>query len=110
MRGHMPIVPLMPGIIMCESAAQLSSYFAQKFDLLGCRVVGFGGLDEVRFRGTVFPGDRLVIVVQSLKVRRNAMILCKFQGFVRQNMVVEGKIMGICLPIDVVRPLEPAQP
>ena len=100
-RGHMPIMALMPGVVMCEAAAQLSSYFAQKFDLLGCNVVGLGGLEEVRFRGTVVPGDRLVVVVQRLKVRRGAMILCRFQGFVREALVVEGKIMGISLPIDL---------
>jgi 3-hydroxyacyl-[acyl-carrier-protein] dehydratase len=102
-RGHMPNVPIMPGVMMCETAAQLSSYFAQKYDLLGCNVVGFGGLEEVRFRGTVVPGDRLVVVVERLKVRRNAMILCRFQGFVRETLVVEGKLMGICLPIDPPR-------
>ena len=102
-RGHMPNLPIMPGVMMCETAAQLSSYFAQKYDLLGCRVVGFGGLEEVRFRGTVVPGDRLVVVVERLKVRRNAMILCRFQGFVRETLVVEGKLMGICLPIDPPR-------
>jgi 3-hydroxyacyl-[acyl-carrier-protein] dehydratase len=102
-RGHMPTVPLMPGVIMCETAAQLSSYFAQKYDLLGCKVVGLGGLEEVRFRGAVVPGDRLVVVVERLKVRRNAMILCHFQGFVRETLVVEGKIMGISLPIDPPR-------
>ncbi len=100
-RGHMPNVPLMPGVMMCETAAQLSSYFAQKYDLLGCKVVGLGGLEEVRFRGTVVPGDRLVVVVERLKVRRNAMILCRFQGFVSESLVVEGKIMGISLPIDL---------
>jgi len=102
-RGHMPSVPIMPGVMMCETAAQLSSYFAQKYDLLGCNVVGFGGLEEVRFRGTVVPGDRLVVVVERLKVRRNAMILCRFQGFVRDTLVVEGKLMGICLPIEPPR-------
>ena len=102
-RGHMPSVPIMPGVMMCETAAQLSSYFAQKYDLLGCNVVGFGGLEEVRFRGTVVPGDRLVVVVERLKVRRNAMILCRFQGFVRETLVVEGKLMGICLPIEPPR-------
>jgi 3-hydroxyacyl-[acyl-carrier-protein] dehydratase len=100
-RGHMPIMALMPGVVMCEAAAQLSSYFAQKFDLLGCNVVGLGGLEEVRFRGTVVPGDRLVVVVERLKARRGAMILCRFQGFVREALVVEGKIMGISLPIDL---------
>jgi len=99
-RGHMPGVPLMPGVVMCEAAAQLSSYFVQKCDLLGCPVVGLGGLEEVRFRGAVVPGDRLVVVVESLKLRRGAVVLCHFQGFVRQSMVVEGKIMGVCLPID----------
>jgi 3-hydroxyacyl-[acyl-carrier-protein] dehydratase len=102
-RGHMPSFPIMPGVMMCETAAQLSSYFAQKYDLLGCNVVGFGGLEEVRFRGTVVPGDRLVVVVERLKVRRNAMILCRFQGFVRETLVVEGKLMGICLPIEPPR-------
>jgi 3-hydroxyacyl-[acyl-carrier-protein] dehydratase len=99
-RGHMPNMPIMPGVVMCEAAAQLSSYFAQKYDLLGCQVVGLGGLEDVRFRGTVVPGDRLVVVVQRLKVRRGSMILCRFQGFVRETLVVEGKIMGISLPVD----------
>ena len=103
-RGHMPSYPLMPGVIMCEAAAQLSSYFAQREDLLGCEVIGFGGMDEVRFRGTVVPGDRLVVVVQSLKIRRGMMIWCRFQGFVRQAMVVEGKILGVCLAIDPTTP------
>jgi 3-hydroxyacyl-[acyl-carrier-protein] dehydratase len=99
-RGHMPNMPIMPGVVMCEAAAQLSSYFAQKYDLLGCKIVGLGGLEDVRFRGTVVPGDRLVVVVQRLKVRRGSMILCRFQGFVRETLVVEGKIMGISLPVD----------
>ncbi len=99
-RGHMPNMPIMPGVVMCEAAAQLSSYFAQKYDLLGCKIVGLGGLEDVRFRGAVVPGDRLVVVVQRLKVRRGSMILCRFQGFVREMLVVEGKIMGISLPVD----------
>jgi 3-hydroxyacyl-[acyl-carrier-protein] dehydratase len=100
-RGHMPKAPLMPGVIMCEAAAQLASYFVQKFDLLGAKVVGFGGLEEVKFRGGVVPGDRLVIVVQLLKVRRGAMIVCRFEGFVNQEMVVEGRLKGIPLPLDL---------
>jgi 3-hydroxyacyl-[acyl-carrier-protein] dehydratase len=100
-RGHMPKAPLMPGVIICEVAAQLASYFTQKYDLLGAKVVGFGGLEEVKFRGGVLPGDRLVMVVQLLKVRRGAMIVCRFQGFVREQMVVEGMLKGIPLPLDL---------
>jgi 3-hydroxyacyl-[acyl-carrier-protein] dehydratase len=100
-RGHMPKAPLMPGVIICEVAAQLASYFVQKFDLLGAKVVGFGGLEEVKFRGGVLPGDRLVMIVQLLKVRRGAMIVCRFQGFVKETMVVEGRLKGIPLPLDL---------
>jgi len=41
-RGHMPNMPLMPGVFMCEAAAQVCSYVTQKFDLLGADMVGFG--------------------------------------------------------------------
>src|SRR5262249_5992538 len=111
-RGHMPKAPLMPGVIMCEAAAQLASYFVQKYDLLGAKVVGFGGLEEVKFRGGVLPGDRLLIVVQLLKVRRGAMIVCRFEGFVNQELVVESRLKGIPLPLDLeaLGLIEPAAP
>jgi 3-hydroxyacyl-[acyl-carrier-protein] dehydratase len=98
-RGHMPRNPIMPGVIMCEAAAQVASFVAQKFDLLGAKVLGFGGLDEVAFRGPVVPGDRLVLAIEMVRVRRGAMIVARFQGFVRGALVVEGKLKGIPLPI-----------
>jgi 3-hydroxyacyl-[acyl-carrier-protein] dehydratase len=100
-RGHMPGRPLMPGVMMCEAAAQLASYFTLKYDLLGGGMVGFGGLEEVRFRDPVIPGDRLLMIVRRVKVRRGRMIVCDFQGFVRQQMVVEGVIKGVPLPVDL---------
>ena len=102
-RGHMPGMPLMPGVLICESAAQLCSYFAHKHHLLGdCKVVGFGGLEEVRFRDPVRVGDRLVIVCKMIKVRPGAIIVCRFQAFVQQSMVADGKIKGIPLPVDAL--------
>lgn len=101
-RGHMPGMPLMPGVIICEAAAQMCSYFTLKYDLLGCKVVGLGGLEEVRFRDPVRPGDRLVVACQQLRVRRAAMIVCRFQAFVDGNLVADGKIKGIPLPIDAL--------
>jgi 3-hydroxyacyl-[acyl-carrier-protein] dehydratase len=100
-RGHMPGMPLMPGVMMCEAAAQLASYYVQKHDLLGTAMVGFGGMDEVRFRAPVIPGDRLVVIVQLTKVRRGRMIECRFQGWVRDTLVVDGMIIGIPLPVDL---------
>ena len=95
-RGHMPGMPLMPGVIMCEAAGQLSSYYIHKFNLME-GVIGFGGLQDVRFRGVVRPGERFVIVCRLLKVRRTIMT-CEFQCFVRQSLVCEGILKGIALP------------
>jgi 3-hydroxyacyl-[acyl-carrier-protein] dehydratase len=100
-RGHFPSRPLMPGVLMCEAAAQLSSFYTQKHNLLDAKVIGFGGLEEVRFREPVVPGDRLVIAVERVRVRPRAMIVCRFQGLVRESIVVDGIIKGVPLPDDL---------
>ena len=102
-RGHVPDLPLMPGVVMCESAAQISSYYTQRFDLLGAEMVGFGGLEEVRFRDMVVPGDRFYVACQLIRVRRNRMIVANFQGYLEGRVVVEGRIKGIPLPISAMK-------
>ena len=99
-RGHMPGMPLMPGVVMLEAVAQVCCYFAHKYDLLGTSMVGFGGLEEVRFRDPVVPGDRLVVMCQLVKARRNRLIVCRFQGAVEGNLVLEGILKGIPIPVD----------
>jgi 3-hydroxyacyl-[acyl-carrier-protein] dehydratase len=101
--GHMPGLPLMPGVVMLESIAQLCSFVTQKYDLLGAQMVGFGGLEDVRFRDVVLPGDRLIVMCKLDKVRRGRMIICEFQGVVQDRIVVEGLLKGIPIPVDVVR-------
>ena len=103
-RGHMPGLPLMPGVLMCEAAAQVASYYAIKENLMNTEMVGYGGLDDVRFRGVVRPGDRFVIAVRLLKVRR-LMLTCEFQCFVGENIVCEGVLKGISLPVDALKEL-----
>jgi 3-hydroxyacyl-[acyl-carrier-protein] dehydratase len=98
-RGHMPGMPLMPGVVMCESAAQLCSYHVQRHNLMDAEMIGFGGMDEVRFRGTVVPGDRLVIAAQKLQLRPGAMVRCRFQCYVREQIVCDGQIRGIPIPV-----------
>ena len=99
-RGHMPGMPLMPGVIMCEAAAQLSSYYIHRFKLME-GVVGFGALEDVHFRGVVRPGDQFVIVCKLLKLRR-LLMTCRFQCFVGQNLVCEGKLTGVSIPAEQI--------
>src|ERR1043166_5449032 len=69
-RGHMPGFPLMPGVLMCEAAAQLCAYYVATTGLMQGDFLGFGGMENVRFRGMVKPGDRLVLVSKGLRVHR----------------------------------------
>lgn len=108
-RGHMPGLPLMPGVVMLESIAQLCSFVTQRYDLLGCEMVGFGGLEDVRFRDPVLPGDRLIVMCKLEKVRRGRMIVCKFQGVVKDRIVVEGTLKGIPIPVEALQKLRSGQ-
>src|SRR5688500_17864777 len=102
-RGDMRGLQLMPGVVLLESVAQLCSYVAQRYDLLGAEMVGFGGLEEVRFRDPVLPGDRLIVMCRQEKVRRGRMIICQFQGVVRDRIVVEGTLKGIPVPVETIQ-------
>jgi 3-hydroxyacyl-[acyl-carrier-protein] dehydratase len=95
-RGHMPGFPLMPGVIMCEAAAQLCSYYVGVIGLMHGDFLGFAGLENVRFRGMVKPGDRLVLIGKGIRVHRRQ---CTFniQGFVGSTMVFNGDILGVAL-------------
>ena len=101
--GHMPGMPLMPGVLMCEAAAQVLSYHVQSNNLSGVTAVGFGGLDGVRFRGVVRPGDRLIVAIQVTKHRRGRLVVCRFQEFVGTTLVCEGEVTGIPLPVEVLQ-------
>ena len=90
----MPDYPLMPGVLICEAAAQLSSFFCKQVRMLDDGFIAFGGMEDVRFRGQVRPGDRLVLVCKAMRLhRRHTMFDC--QGFVGTNMVFHGKIIGV---------------
>jgi 3-hydroxyacyl-[acyl-carrier-protein] dehydratase len=95
-RGHMPGYPLMPGVIMCEAAAQLCSYYSTAIHLLKDGFLGFGGMEDVRFRGQVRPGQRLVIVAKPARLHHRQTIF-DTQGFVDGNMVFHARIIGVPL-------------
>jgi 3-hydroxyacyl-[acyl-carrier-protein] dehydratase len=101
-RGHMPDFPLMPGVVLCECAAQLAGFYARKYELLAGDFLGFGGMEEVRFRSPVFVGDRLVIMAKLNKLRPGRRAEFDFQGFVKDKMVFSGRMIGV--PIHRDRP------
>jgi 3-hydroxyacyl-[acyl-carrier-protein] dehydratase len=103
-RGHMPGTPLLPGVLMCEAAAQLSSYYIMKYtDLIQGGFIGFGGLENVRFRAPVRPGDRLVLIAKAVKLHRRQSIF-DVQSFVGTTMVFHGQIIGVAMTTGPVTP------
>ena len=95
-RGHLPNYPLYPGVLMCEAAAQLCSYYSTTQGLLQGDFVGFGGLENVRFRSPVHPGDRLVLIAKAIKLHRRQTIF-NVQGFVGSTMVFHADVIGVPL-------------
>ncbi len=95
--GHIPGRPIMPGVLMIEMAAQISSIiFHLKFDPEGEKFFGFAGVNNVKFRGTVEPGSDLVMVVRA-KALRSRMATFEAQGFVGDKMVFEGEVSGVVM-------------
>jgi 3-hydroxyacyl-[acyl-carrier-protein] dehydratase len=63
----------------------------------------------VRFRDPVLPGDRLIVLCKLEKVRRGRMIVCRFQGVVKDRIVVEGVLKGIPIPVEALQSLKAGQ-
>ncbi len=94
-RGHIPERPLMPGVIMVESAAQLLSFFVRCLQREET-FIGFGGIESAKFRATVEPGQRLLLLghIYEMRSRRFS---CSVQGVVNNTLVFESKVAGVRL-------------
>ncbi len=96
-RGHIPGRPLMPGVIMIEAAAQLTSFFVKQiYEVDG--FIGFAGIDSAKFRSTIEPGQRLYLLghITKFKCRRDTShVTTRVQGVVEGNMVFEASISGM---------------
>ena len=95
-RGHMPGYPILPGVLICEAAAQLCAYYIATHGLMSGDYIGFGGLENVRFRSMVRPGDRLVLIGKATRLNRRQTIF-NVQGFVGSTMVFHADIIGVPL-------------
>jgi 3-hydroxyacyl-[acyl-carrier-protein] dehydratase len=95
-RGHLPNYPLYPGALICEAAAQLCSFYITTQGHSRGDFIGFGGLENVRFRGQVRPGDRLLLISKVTKLHRRQTIF-SVQGFVGSKLVFNGDVIGVPL-------------
>lgn len=92
-QGHWPAMPVMPGVLIIESMAQVSSVLI--FHESGVdpgKVAIFLGIDRAKFRRTVVPGDQLVIEAEMLQIRRNA---CRVRAVAKcdDHVVAEAEMM-----------------
>ncbi|MCF8055435.1 MAG: 3-hydroxyacyl-ACP dehydratase FabZ [Desulfocapsa sp.] len=94
-QGHFPAKPVMPGVLMLEGMAQAGCILAycSRPENIGTKLLYFAGLDKVRFRSPVGPGDQLIYKVQLLKTKRG---IWKMAGkaFVAEQLVAEAELMA----------------
>lgn len=96
-RGHIPGTPLFPGCLMVEAAAQLSSFcYRRKFGVEPGKFFGFGGIDKVKFRAAVTPGQRLLLLCKEIRLDRRYSRFA-VQGVVNGAPAFEGEIVGVMM-------------
>lgn len=89
LKGHFPGNPVVPGVILCEIMAQSSGL------LLGDEVKGkqtlYTGIDNVRFKTSVFPGDTIEVTTE-IVARKAKIIFVKAQAEVNGKLCVKGDL------------------
>ncbi len=91
--GHIPGRPLFPGVLMVETAAQLASVYIKRY--IGWKgFVGFGGIENCKFRGQVQPGTRMLILAKIIWTRHRR-ICARTQGIINGALVFEADIIGV---------------
>jgi 3-hydroxyacyl-[acyl-carrier-protein] dehydratase len=68
-QGHFPTNPIMPGVLILEGMAQVGGILAYYSlpEMIGEKLIYFAGIDKVRFRRPVVPGDQLIFEMVVLK-------------------------------------------
>jgi beta-hydroxyacyl-ACP dehydratase FabZ len=94
-QGHFPGVPIMPGVLIVEAMGQAGGIlaFSSAPQENKNAILYFMGMDKVRFRKPVVPGDQLLIEAKILKQRSKAI---KMSGIatVEEKLVAEAELMA----------------
>jgi 3-hydroxyacyl-[acyl-carrier-protein] dehydratase len=93
--GHFPGRPIMPGVLIIESLAQIGgilAYASEPFDATKS-LMYFLGLDKVKFRHTVTPGDRLDLYVEVMQHRSNVWKM-RGEATVEGTLCAQGELLA----------------
>lgn len=90
--GHFPERPLMPGVLIVEALAQVGGIIMLQLEEFHGKVALFAGIDGVRFRRTVSPGDQLVMTAELIKIKGNIGRV-RVAARVDKLLVTEGELM-----------------
>ena len=94
-QGHFPGNPIMPGVLQIEAMAQCSAPILCTMEKFKDKLTLFAGMENVRFKGIVRPGDRLDMEIELLKLK-GPIGKSHAQGFVDGKLVVEAD-MTVCM-------------
>ena len=92
-QGHFPGRPLMPGVLIVEAMAQVGGLIVMQMPNLPEGLFVFAGIDGVRFRRPVVPGDQLRISCELISIRRQRFSKVKGNATVDGELVCDGELM-----------------
>ncbi|MFQ5849145.1 MAG: 3-hydroxyacyl-ACP dehydratase FabZ [Candidatus Binatia bacterium] len=100
-QGHFPVQPVMPGVLICEALAQVGAILAHysRSEAGEEKVLMLTGLDRVKFKRAVEPGDQLRLELKSLK-RRGSFWKMWGLASVDGKLVAQGEISAMEVPFD----------